>query len=74
LWRPEGYRGQEKNPRKRKAGIMAKVAPIYSAKETDRKVYHDDDRCTERNNIEMKNIRQGTGNRPRCDHCARLSP
>lgn len=52
---------------------MAKVAPIYSAKETDRKVYHDNDKCTERNNIEPANVRQGTGGRPLCEHCSRLT-
>lgn len=51
---------------------MAKVSPFYSAKETDRKVYHDNDKCTEGNNIEKQNVRQGTGGRPRCEHCSRL--
>jgi hypothetical protein len=52
---------------------MAKVAPIYSAKHNAPQVYHDNDRCTERNNIERENIRYGTGGRPLCDHCARLN-
>lgn len=51
---------------------MAKVAPIHSKLETDRKVYHDDDKCTERNNIEDRNKVSGTGGRPKCDHCERL--
>jgi hypothetical protein len=31
---------------------MSKVAPFHSVKETDRQVYHDNDKCTEGNNIE----------------------
>jgi len=38
-----------------------KVAPIYSAKQTDRKVYHDNDKCTERNNIEPPQRPPGDG-------------
>lgn len=53
---------------------MAKVAAFHSVKETDRQVYHDNDECTEGNNIEPENRRPGTDNRPRCEHCARLAP
>ena len=52
---------------------MAKVSPFHSVKETDRKVYHDNDSCTEGNNIEPENRRSGTDGRPKCDHCTRLS-
>lgn len=52
---------------------MAKVTPFHSARANDRNVYHDNDRCTEGNNIEWANRRQGTGGRPQCDHCRRLS-
>ena len=52
---------------------MAKVSPFHSVKLTDRNVYHDNDDCTEGNNIEDENRRSGTGGRPQCDHCARLS-
>ena len=52
---------------------MAKVAPFHSKLETDRKVYHDENTCTEANNIETKNRVAGTGNRPKCDHCKRIS-
>jgi hypothetical protein len=31
---------------------MAKVSPFHSKKIGDRNVYHDNDRCTEGNNIE----------------------
>lgn len=52
---------------------MAKVAPFHSVKETDKKVYHDNNSCTEGNNIETKNRKLGTDNRPKCEHCQRLS-
>lgn len=52
---------------------MSKVTPIHSKKPGARIVYHDDNQCTERNNIEKENIVQGTGGRPKCDHCKRLS-
>lgn len=50
---------------------MSKVAPIYSKKKKD--VYHDNNKCTERNNIEKENIVQGTGNLPLCSHCKKLN-
>lgn len=52
---------------------MAKVSAFHSVKESDKKVYHDNDKCTEGNNIESQNRRSGTGNRPRCEHCSRLA-
>lgn len=52
---------------------MSKVSPFHSVKETDRKVYHDDNQCTEGNNIETQNRRPGKDGRPQCDHCKRLS-
>jgi len=52
---------------------MAKVAAFHSVKESDRKVHHNNDKCTEGNNIEKANKRDGTGNRPLCDHCQRLN-
>lgn len=51
---------------------MAKVSPFHSVRPNDPKVYHDNDQCTEGNNIETKNRKAGTDNRPRCDHCGRL--
>jgi hypothetical protein len=51
---------------------MAKVAPFHSVKPGAPQVYHDNDKCTEGNNIEKENKRPGTGNRPLCQHCARL--
>jgi len=52
---------------------MAKVSPFHSIAPSDRKVYHDNDRCTEGNNIEPRNKRSGTAGRPRCEHCSRLA-
>ena len=52
---------------------MSKVPPFHSKKETAPKVYHDNNKCTEGNNIESYNLVQGTGGRPLCDHCKRLA-
>lgn len=49
-----------------------KTNPWHSKKESDRKVYHDNTKCTEGNNIENENRREGTGGRPRCNHCERI--
>lgn len=50
-----------------------KCAPIHSKRPNDPNVYHDNDKCTERNNIEAQNRVSGTGGRPRCEHCQRLN-
>lgn len=51
---------------------MAKVSPFHSDRPgTDR--YHDNDTCTEGNNIERHNRKSGTGGHTKCDHCKRLS-
>lgn len=52
---------------------MAKVSPFHSKLKTDRRVYHDNNSCTEGNNIETRNRAPGTDNRPKCEHCKRLS-
>lgn len=52
---------------------MAKVSAFHSKLKTDRNVYHDNDKCTEGNNIEKENRVSGTGGRPKCEHCARLT-
>jgi hypothetical protein len=52
---------------------MSKVSPFHSVKPNTKNVYHDNNKCTEGNNIEKENLRQGTGGRPKCEHCARLS-
>lgn len=51
---------------------MAQTKPWHSKRESDRKVYHDNTSCTEGNNIETYNRVEGTGGRPRCEHCSRL--
>ena len=48
---------------------MAKVAPFHSIYSD---VHHNNNRCTEGNNIEPENRRSGTGGKPLCNHCARL--
>jgi len=49
---------------------MAKVNPFHSEKQS---VHHDNDSCTEGNNIEKKNRKEGTGGKPKCNHCKKLS-
>jgi hypothetical protein len=51
---------------------MAKVPAFHSKRPNDKNVYHNDDKCTEGNNIEKQNRVSGTGGRPLCAHCARL--
>lgn len=47
---------------------MSKVAPFHS-KRPGTKVHHDDNKCTEGNNIESHNRASGTGGHPKCDAC-----
>jgi len=49
-----------------------KVAPFHSKKPGTNK-YHDENSCTEGNNIESVNRAPGTGGHPKCDHCRRIS-
>lgn len=49
---------------------MAKVPAFHSTQED---VHHNNDKCTEGNNIEPKYRQSGTGGKPLCDHCARLA-
>ncbi len=52
--------------------LMAKVAPFHSKLSgTDR--HHDNDRCTEGNNIESYNRVSGPGGHPRCKRCTELA-
>jgi hypothetical protein len=44
----------------------------WHSKRVGETVYHDNDKCTEGNNIESYNLVPGTGGRPKCAHCARL--
>ena len=50
---------------------MAKVDPFHSTKPGTKK-HHNNDKCTEGNNIEKENRKSGTGGHPLCDHCATL--
>ncbi len=49
---------------------MGNVPPVYGI---DRSVYHNNSKCTERNNIERSNLRQGTGGKSLCQHCKSLN-
>ena len=60
-------------PRIYRGSIMGKVTPFHSKLDTDRKVYHDNDKCTEGNNIEKRNKVSGTGGRPLCKRCGDLA-
>ena len=55
---------------------MAKVPPFHSsqpARPPHRDVYHNNDKCTEGNNIERQYRRDGTAGRPLCDACSKLA-
>jgi len=52
---------------------MAKISPWHSSRPSDPAVYHDNDRCTEGNNIERQYRTPGTGGRRRCKHCDELT-
>jgi hypothetical protein len=45
------------------------TSPWHSVKQP---VHHDNTACTEGNNIEKENLRQGTGGKPLCSHCESL--
>lgn len=49
-----------------------KTSPWHSTKPNTKNVHHDNDKCTEGNNIESYYRASGTGGRPLCEHCARL--
>ena len=49
---------------------MSKVAAFHSIKQN---VHHNNSKCTECNNIERENRRTGTGGKPLCQHCSKLS-
>jgi hypothetical protein len=50
-----------------------KSRPWHSKLPTDRRVHHDETRCTEGNNIEPRNRVEGTGGHPKCSHCRQIS-
>jgi len=47
-----------------------KVNPTHAEESS---VHHNNNQCTERNNIETRNLRQGTGGKPLCQHCKRIN-
>lgn len=49
-----------------------RVAPFHSTL-PGTSVHHDNNQCTEGNNIEARNRKSGTGGHPLCDHCKRLN-
>ncbi len=53
--------------------VVMKTTPWHSSRVYDRNVYHDETLCTEGNNIEPKYRVSGTGGRPKCEHCRRIS-
>lgn len=50
-----------------------KIPAFHSKLPSDRPVHHDESACTEGNNVESYNRVSGTGGRPKCDHCRRIS-
>lgn len=46
------------------------TSPWHSTKQP---VCHNNTKCTEGNNIERENLRQGSGGKPLCQHCAKLN-
>ena len=51
---------------------MPTVAPTHSTNPNAARVYHNNSRCAERNNIGAGDSRQGSGGRPLCVHCCSL--
>lgn len=52
---------------------MSYKAPWHSTKPNTKNVYHNNNQCTEGNNIEDRYLAQGTDGRPLCEHCDRLN-
>ena len=55
---------------------MSRMNPIHSANPhlpEFKKRCHNNNLCTEANNIERQYVRQGTGGYPLCHHCAILN-
>lgn len=50
--------------------IMPKVTPFHS-KLSGTRVHHNNNKCTEGNNIESHNRKSGTGGHPLCERCKR---
>jgi hypothetical protein len=52
---------------------MPTVAPYHSISPEDRQVYHDKSNCPDGERILPHNKRSGTGGRPRCLECPKVS-
>ena len=65
-----GGAGQPESHRE-EVNTMAKVSPFHS-KLPGTNRYHDDNLCTEGNNIEPQNKVPGTGGHPKCARCKEL--
>jgi len=64
--------GLTKSARQKETSTLAKVQPFHSKRSG--KVYHNNDKCTEGNNIERANRAPGTGSgRHLCKRCKRLN-
>jgi hypothetical protein len=50
---------------------MPKV-PAFHSKRVGETKHHDNNKCTEGDNIESYNLVSGTGGKPLCSHCSRL--
>ena len=50
--------------------FMPKKDPWHSTKQN---VHHNNSNCNTGNNIERENLKQGTGNKPLCSECEKLS-
>ena len=49
-----------------------RISPFHSIRK-DINVYHNNDKCTEGNNIERKNFKHGTGGKRLCERCKKLN-
>jgi hypothetical protein len=52
---------------------MSRADPYYSISPEDKQVYHDKGNCPDGERILPVNKRSGTGNRPRCLECPKVS-
>ena len=52
---------------------MSYKSPWHSKAPNDPKRYHNNNKCTEGNNIETYNVVEGTGGYPLCHHCSKLN-
>ena len=58
------------NPVRGCSRVSKGCAPWHSVKQP---VHHNNTDCNTGNNIEKENLRQGSGGKPLCQECARLS-